>query len=420
MNERVSSAFIQKYKSENLFQKSLSLSKFNSTESKTKLYPKKDYFDLVTQIKKKKISLGTPPTLFHQFIKKYNQNSLKLKLNNNKFKNKTQTSLLTENTKDIKSTSFSKYNKLKSFQEKYQFSNSKTQGTPINRILKFKKVIKNITKTTPKKKYISMERRDSYKNFIEKMNQYNYMKCSNSNSDYAHRLKTEILLTQENLKEKTEKKINNKYMEYLRDKLEEEKENKDKVYVPSLELEKLKKKIRNILLKQYAEEPEEFFKIYVNKINFLQDNFKAPNIKNNLLNSKYKNTYGYEELYGLKEINRISNKILDNLSEIRIRKQREKEEKMNFLNKKGEITQRYLYFKKLSKEGIYNSKEEIEKIIYKNYYLKDDDWELLLQQKNFLINDLEEFKNYFQDKYEKNRTANFPDKKVKKFVFQLS
>ena len=43
-----------------------------------------------------------------------------------------------------------------------------------------------------KKKYTPMERRDSYKNFINKMKQYTYMKYSNSNSDFVHKIKTEI------------------------------------------------------------------------------------------------------------------------------------------------------------------------------------------------------------------------------------
>ena len=405
MKKRVLSAFPKKIINENSFKKSLSLSKYNSTESKTRLYPKNDYFDLLTQIKNKNIMLGTPPTLFHQFIKKTVENSLKKKLNKT-LKYKTQDSLLTtENTNDIRSASNNKSNNILTYQgnNQFLFSNkiNETPKTPLNIILKIKKEKKNFIKTNFKKKYIPMERRDSYKNVIEKMNKYNYMKYSSSNSNYAHRVNTEIYITQENIKEKKENNRNKKYLQYLRDKFEDEKEVKDKVYYPSLELEKIKKKIRTILLKQHEEEPEEFFKIYVNQVNFLQDNYKVPNIKNNLLNIKYKDIYGYDNLFGLKSFNRMSNNIVDNLSRLKIRKQREKEEKMNFLFQKGEITKRYLYFKKLSKKGIYNSKEEIEKIIYKNFYLEDDDWERILENKNIDDNDLEAFKNYFEDKYEK-------------------
>jgi len=72
-------------------------------------------------------------------------------------------------------------------------------------------------------------------------------------------------------------------LQYLRDKLEEEKEINDKVFYPSLELERIKKKIKSILLKEIAEKPEAFFDIFENRINFLQDSYKPPNIKNNLI-----------------------------------------------------------------------------------------------------------------------------------------
>lgn len=56
MEKRLSSAKIQKYKKQNFSQKSLSLSKFNSTETNIKTNQKKDYFALLTQIKNKKIN----------------------------------------------------------------------------------------------------------------------------------------------------------------------------------------------------------------------------------------------------------------------------------------------------------------------------------------------------------------------------
>jgi hypothetical protein len=247
------------------------------------------------------------------------------------------------------------------------------------------------------------------------------MKYSNSNSDYVHKLKTEIYITQGNEKEKREKKRNDKYVQYLRDKMEEEKEINDKVFYPSIELAKLNKKIKSILLKEIAEKPEAFFDIFENRINFLQDSYKPPNIKNNLINSKYKDLYGYDHLFGLESFNRISKNTLNNLSKAKIRVQREKELKMNFLNEKGKIKNKYQYYKKLSKDDIYNSKEEIEKIIYKNYYLKPEDWERILRNEESLENNdnMDEFRNYFQDKYETDRAVFIPDARLKKCIFQL-
>ena len=394
MSERIYSAMILKNKKDDLSQKSLSLSKFNSTESRIKFKQNQDYFALLTQIKNKKIKLGTPPTLFHYFVKKSAQKSINIRLNYLSKEN--QTSLYTEKGNNKKNISFQRTSINASYKEQninlYDNIKSETPKVPINRIFKLKEDKKVATKQIVKKKYIPMERRDSYKNFINKMNQYNYMNYSNSNSDFVHKIKTELYINQGNEKEKKEKKRNAQYMQYLRDKLEEEKEINDKVFSPSLELERIRKRIKSILLKEIAEKPEAFFNIFENRINFLQDSYKPPNIKNNLLNAKYKDLYGYKHLFGLESFNRISKNTLNNLAKAKIRIQREKELKMNFLNEKSKIKDKYQYYKKLSKKDIYNSKEEIEKIIYKNY---------------------------FEDKYEADREVSIPDSKLKKCVFEL-
>ena len=423
MSKRIYSAITLKSKKDNLSQKSLSLSKFNSTDNRIIFNPNQDYFALLTQIKNKKIKLGTPPTLFHYFIKKNAQKSINIRLNY--LSKESQSSLITDKYSNKKNISFPKTSFNFSFKEKNKdLLNTKRAETPkvlINRIFKLEEEKKVAVKPIIKKKYIPIERRDSYKNFINKMNQYNYMKYSNSNSDYVHKLKTEIYITQGNEKEKREKKRNDKYVQYLRDKMEEEKEINDKVFYPSIELAKLNKKIKSILLKEIAEKPEAFFDIFENRVNFLQDSYKPPNIKNNLINSKYKDLYGYDHLFGLESFNRISKNTLNNLSKAKIRVQREKELKMNFLNEKGKIKNKYQYYKKLSKDDIYNSKEEIEKIIYKNYYLKPEDWERILRNEESLENNdnMDEFRNYFQDKYETDRAVFIPDARLKKCIFQL-
>ena len=420
MSKRISSAIILKHKKENLSQKSLSLSKFNSTESKIKYNPNQDYFSLLTQLKNSKKKLGTPPTLFHYFIKKNAQKSINIRLSY--LSHEKQNSLLIDKNNNQKNISFPKtlFDTSSKEQSIFNYKRTETPKVPINKIFKLKEEKKEATKPRIIKKYIPMELRDSYKNFINKMNQYNYMKYSNSNSDYAHKVKSEVYIAQEYEKEKKEKKRNDKFLQYLTDKMEEEKEINDKVYTPSLELEKIKKKIKAVLLKEVAEKPEAFFDIFENRINFLQDTYKPQNIKNNLINSKYKDLYGYNQLFGLQCLNRISKNTLNNLSKAKIRVQREKELKMNFLNEKGKIKNKYLYYKKLSKKGIYNSKEEIEKIIYKNYYVKQEDWDIILKNKENLENNenMDEFRNYFDDKYETNREVFIPDEKCRKCVFE--
>ena len=152
------------------------------------------------------------------------------------------------------------------------------------------------------------------------------------------------------------------------------------------------------------EKTEAFFNIFVNKINFLEDTYKPPNIKNNLINNKYKDLYGYDQLFGLSSMNRMSKNTLKNLSKAKIRAQREKEIKLNFLREKDKIKKKYIYYKKLSKKDIYNSKDEIEQIIYKDYYIKQEDWDRILKEEQNILNDdnMAEYENYFGDKYESN------------------
>ena len=424
MKKQNYSPIIQKHKKQNISQKSLSLSKFNPNDSKITTNSKRDYFDLLTQIKNQKEKLGPPPTLFHYFIKKNAQKSIYIRLSY-LAKRENHPSLFMDNPNtNQKNTSFPKASFNISLRDKNILTNSKRKETPklpVNRILKLDDGKKTKIKPLKTKKYIPIERRDSYKNFINKMNQYNYMKYSNSNSDYVHKINTEIYLTQGNEAENIEKRRNEKYLQYMRDKFEEGKELNDTVFTPPLDLEKLKKKIRDLLTKEYEKKPETFFKSFVNRVNFLQDTYTPPNIKNNLINSKYKELYGFEHLYGLDCLNRISKNTLKNLSKVKIRKQREKEIKMNFLKQKGKITQKYLYYKKLSSNNIYNSKEEIEKIIYKDYYIKQEDWERILNDEKIVENyeDIDEFKNYFIDKYENNREAFIPDRKIKNCIFHL-
>ena len=208
MSKRISSAMVLKNKKDNLSQKSLSLSKFNSTESRIKFNPNQDYFALLTQIKNKKIKLGTPPTLFHYFVKKSAQKSINIRLNYLSKEN--QTSLYTEKANNKKDISFPRTSINTSIREKnfnlLENIRTETPKVPINRIFKLKEDKKVAIKHIVKKKYIPMERRDSYKNFINKMNQYNLMKYSNSNSEFVHKLKSEIVYNPGQRKRKKIKK----------------------------------------------------------------------------------------------------------------------------------------------------------------------------------------------------------------------
>jgi hypothetical protein len=182
MKKNTYDSMMQKYNKLNIFQKSLSLSKFNSNDSKITTNSKRDYFDLLTQIKKEKVKLGPPPTLFHYFIKKNAQRSINIRLSylaRREYKG----SLFNEKPKtNPKNISFPKTSFNISFKDKNISVNKKRNETPklpVNRVLKLDDVKKAKIKPLKAKKYIPMERRDSYKNFINKMNQNNYMKYSN-------------------------------------------------------------------------------------------------------------------------------------------------------------------------------------------------------------------------------------------------
>ena len=120
-------------------------------------------------------------------------------------------------------------------------------------------------------------------------------------------------------------------------------------------------------------------------------------------------------------MNRMSKNTLKNLSKAKIRAQREKEIKLNFLREKDKIKKKYIYYKKLSKKDIYNSKDEIEQIIYKDYYIKQEDWDRILKEEQNILNDdnMAEYENYFGDKYESNREVFIPDERIKKLCFSM-
>ena len=161
---------------------------------------------------------------------------------------------------------------------------------------------------------------------------------------------------------------------------------------------------------------EPFFNNYENKINFLYDNFKPPNIKNNLTKIKYEDIKNDKKL---NLINRIGNAAIDYLSKAKIKLQRERDEKLKFLMEKNKIKRKYQYYKKLSTITIYNSKEEIEKIIYKNYYLKSDkDIDYIPEKNSSLTEEILEKKNYFQDKYEKYDKISIAEPKLRQCFFE--
>ena len=204
--------------------------------------------------------------------------------------------------------------------------------------------------------------------------------------------------------------------------MEDEKELRDKVFYPSLEIQKISKQIKLILGNEnkfgQIENQEHFFDNYENRINFLFDNYKPPNIKNNLTKIKFEDLYSKKKNLNL--INRIGNSAINFASNAKIKIQRERDERIIFLNEKNKITQKYGYYKKLSSGKIYNSKEAIEKIIYKNYYLKNEDDDIIQQKETTItLDEIFEKKNYFEDKIEKYDKVCIAEPRLRKSVFDI-
>ena len=423
MNERILTTYYPKLKRSVVEQKINSTSKLNLTE-KIKIL-NLDYVDVLSQIKSRKNNIENS-TLYQNLTNNIqNQNCFKYKLLNKNIKK--HSALITEPHHDKR-----KLKNYKNLSNNFTYSNSysnnrlmlgKNFSTPkklINKIIKFdeeKKVVKNIKLV---KKRIPIETTNSYRDFIKKMNEFNFIKYTNSHTDFAHKVRSSFFLDKVNESKKKEIIKNKIYLQKEKEKIEDEKELRDKVFYPSLDLQRISKQIKLILrnenrFNQFAKIHEKFFDNFSNRINFLYDNFKPPNIKNNLTRITFEDMKNEKKL-GL--INRVGNEVINYLSYAKIKLQRQKDERIRFLIEKNKIKRKYSYYKKLSINNIYNSKEEIEKIIYKNYYIKDED-EFLPDKDSisFSYEEILEKKNYFENKIEKFNNVYISESRARRFVF---
>ena len=174
---------------------------------------------------------------------------------------------------------------------------------------------------------------NKYKDFVRKMNDFNFSKYCRSPTDYAHKIRSKYFIdsVKENLKK--EERKNKLYLLKEKEKNLDEIESRDKVFYPSLELQKISKKIKLILgnqtkLNQFAE-PITFFDDFSNRINFLFDNYKPPHIKNNLTKITYYDLMNNDQKLFL--MNRVGGSAIDYLSHAKVILQKEKDAKAKFL-----------------------------------------------------------------------------------------
>ena len=423
MNKRIlTTSFYPKIKSNREETKVALMSKLDITEriNKSKL----DYFGIISKIKVKK-KPQTNSELFKNFLLSSNcdkNNVIRYKyLNHNSQKH---SALITETYFEKKNLSHKKIKKNQTFSDSFKKEKPTTRkktnshGKLINQIIKFEEKKKVFKKTKLIKKRKPKELIDYYKEYVERNKKFNFFnKYPNCDSEYAHNLRVDLYVAKVNESLKEEKKNNDKYLKFEKEKMEEEKELRDKVLYPSLDFQKISKKIKKILTQQSnfnKEKREKFYDKYENRINFLYDNFKPPHIQNNLSKLKFEDIIKDKKL---NLINRLGNSAINYLSITKTKLQRERDEKIKFLMEKNKIKVKYNYYKKLSSNNIYNSKEEIEKIIYQNYYLKEDE-DIFAPEKNTLgLEEIFEKKNFFEDKFEKFDKVKIAEPKLRKFFF---
>jgi len=379
-----------------------SLSKLDSKHTIHKSKP--DYFHILNQIKEKTKKFNRDNfNLFNKYWHNNTQKALNSKFKYKFYRNNTPNSLITEALYNMKQfsckyipTSDRIFNKNKLILKQKYDSPKKL----INEIIKFEDSKKILTKNKLLEKRNQKEINRSYKEYLDKANMLSFCQYQNSNTEYAHQIRSKYFIKRldESLNKESER--NKRYLIMEKERLENEKEMRDKVFYPSLDMQKISKQIKEILANEYKfnhfEKHEHFFDNFTNRVNFLFDNFKPPYIKNNLIKIRFDRTNYENNNFEWKWLNALGINAINYLSRARIKIQRENDEKKKFLREKNKIKKRYLYYKKLSTNKIYNSKVEIEKIIYKNYYTQNND-----MKENLTLDEILEIQSFFSNKIEK-------------------
>lgn len=399
--------------------KTASLSKLDSKHLIQKSKP--DYFHILNQIKEKTKKFNMDDsTLFNKYwhnnTQKVGNSKYKYKLNRNNIPK----SLITEALYNMKQISYKNFPATDRLFNKNKLILKQNHDSPkklINEIIKFEDSKKIMTKNKLFEKRNPKIISRSYKQYLDKANLLSFLKYQNSNTEFAHQIRSKYFITKINESLTKESERNKKYLIKEKERLENEKELRDIVFYPSLDMQKISKQIKLILANEYKfnnfVKHEAFFDNFTNRINFLFDNFKPPYIKNNLINIKFGKEDYEKNNFEWKWLNALGINAINYLSRARIKIQRENDEKRKFLREKNKIKNRYIYYKKLSTNKIYNSKAEIEKIIYKNYYTQNND-----MKENLTLDEILEFQSFFSNKIEKYDKINISqDIKSRDYIF---
>ena len=258
-----------------------------------------------------------------------------------------------------------------------------------------------------KRNIIPLETRKDYHNYIR--HKRNLFFNPNSTSNYVHEKSSNYLIS--SITKSKEYSILYKNNKRLKDNKEEALELRDKVPNMSYEQNKMMKKIKNLFSQDFKFNnilfKEDFYHKNENKINFLQDIFRVPVLKNNLVKIKFDKNLAFSSSEW-KKISAINHQTWDFLMQLKRKIQREKDEKnqklQDYLNKKRQKEKEYELLNKNNKNKN-KEKNEIEIQDEENYKKIIDDIIESKVKKEKNMEDLytaEEYflrrNNYFDDK----------------------
>ena len=265
---------------------------------------------------------------------------------------------------------------------------------------KVKKVKKNKFK-------LPLEKRKDYIDFIERKNKINF--SPNFNSSYMHNLSSrhivESITEEQKLKNnkiiKT-KKINELYKQY-------EIEIRDVIDSPKMDSLKIIKTIKKLLtndskFNQTNFQRESFYDIYVNKINFIFDSRIFPTMKNNLMNI----TIDIRKSKEWTKLNYIDTNTMLYLNQLRVKIQREKDEKIQKNEVKINLTE--VLEKKRNRGSIV---EGMEGIYFKNPSFYIENKEVVIDNNEDLYN----IEKFFLHKGASYEVVYFATPKLKNILF---
>ena len=262
---------------------------------------------------------------------------------------------------DFKTNNMSRKNKKKNFRYKLKdkkCKNEKDEDSPklryLGNLIKFKKDKNNLKAKIKQDNYIPQEKRKEYIDFIN--NRRKVFFNPNSTSQYIHDKNSDYLINSIK-KTKSYQILQPNYIIKPKNPKEEIIEMRDTVPNLPFNTQKLITQIKNLFSQDYkfnySHFKETFYNNFENKINFIDDIYRVPIFKNNLVKIilDKNEPYGFEEW---KNINVINSTMWNYLNRLKTKIQREKDEKLKKEKelelKKKEEEENYIKRKKKKKK----------------------------------------------------------------------